>query len=236
MINPKMNPKTKTALLVAVAVAGFLSIEISLYMCVDRWLALRFYDLSFRDPAPAAFFSRITNLGLAVWYLVPTGISAIVCGLLSRGQDVPRAYRRLCGTVAVRCFFLFSTIALSGIIADIIKPVVARARPILLLHHNDYGFAFFKTQAAWNSMPSGHTTTVFALACCLSELYPRGRILWFAYALTIAFSRIIVDAHYLSDVVAGAFLGWLTVRLFVHYGIIHLWKAIFPVDSPLPLR
>ena len=79
-------------------------------------------------------------------------------------------------------------------------------------------------------MPSGHTTTAFALAFSLSTLYSRLRPLWFAYALVLATSRVMVDAHYLSDVVAGAMLGFLTVHLFTKYGIIQSWKVIFPID------
>jgi membrane-associated phospholipid phosphatase len=82
-------------------------------------------------------------------------------------------------------------------------------------------------------MPSGHTTTAFALAFSLSFLYPRLRPLWFAYALVLAASRVMVDAHYLSDVCAGALLGWLTVWVFTKYGMIHVWKVIFPIDTSL---
>jgi membrane-associated phospholipid phosphatase len=80
-------------------------------------------------------------------------------------------------------------------------------------------------------MPSGHSATAFSLAFCLSKLYPRGRVLWFSFALLLASSRIMVDAHYLSDVFAGAALGWLIAKLFSQYGISPLTSIIFPIDT-----
>jgi membrane-associated phospholipid phosphatase len=70
------------------------------------------------------------------------------------------------------------------------------------------------------------------LAFSLAKLYPRGRMVWFSYALLLALSRIMVDAHYLSDVLAGVALAGATVWLFTKYGILPLSKVIFPIDNP----
>jgi undecaprenyl-diphosphatase len=56
-------------------------------------------------------------------------------------------------------------------------------------------------------MPSGHATTAFAAAVALGALWPRARPLLWIYAVTIALSRVIIAAHYPSDVIAGAFVG-----------------------------
>jgi undecaprenyl-diphosphatase len=221
----------KTSGLVAAAICGFALLEYALFLWADRPLAFYIFGLQTTQPGLIGFFQSITDLGKAQWYLWPCGLATIFCGFLTRGKDVPQRYRRLCAYVTVRSFFLFGTIALSGIAADIVKPIVGRARPWLLLHKNIYGFAPFTASAVWNGMPSGHTTTAVALAFSLSTLYPRLRVLWFAYALVLGVSRIMVDAHYLSDVIAGAMLGWLTVHLFVRYGMIHVWRVIFPIDS-----
>ena len=211
--------------------AAFIAFEYVAFLYLDRPLALFMEQRDISQPHIINFFRHITDLGKSVWYLVPTGLLTLFCAFLSRGKDVPTAYRRLFGYIGVRALFLFSTIGISGIIADIITPIAGRARPILWLRDGIYGFAPFTAQGSlWNGMPSGHTTTAFALAFSLSAFYPKGRILWFAYALLLALSRIIVDAHYLSDVCAGALLGWLTVKLFTKYGISYLWKFLFPVD------
>ena len=57
------------------------------------------------------------------------------------------------------------------------------------------------------SFPSGHTITAFAVAVSLSLFFPS---LWYGLlfcAISVAASRILLGMHFLSDVVAGAFLG-----------------------------
>lgn len=57
------------------------------------------------------------------------------------------------------------------------------------------------------SFPSGHTITAFAISVPLGCFYP-GLQPWLGFiALSIASSRILLGMHFLSDVVAGAFLG-----------------------------
>jgi undecaprenyl-diphosphatase len=60
------------------------------------------------------------------------------------------------------------------------------------------------------SFPSGHTITAFAMAASLSAFYPELTIGLYFCALSIAASRILLGMHFLSDVLAGAVLGyWL---------------------------
>jgi undecaprenyl-diphosphatase len=227
-----MNTRVK----ITIAFAVFLILECILYFMLDKPIALYFSIAEITHASFIDFFRKITDLGKSIWYLWPCGVLTILCSFLSRGKDVPPHYRRLFAYVGVRTLFLFATIALSGIAADIIKPLIGRARPPVWLHDAIYGFAPLTFHAAWNSMPSGHTTTAFALAGSLCVFYPRLRFLWLAYALMLGASRVIVDAHYLSDVLAGALLGWITVRLFLKYGMYRIWKALFPVESLLPLK
>jgi membrane-associated phospholipid phosphatase len=59
------------------------------------------------------------------------------------------------------------------------------------------------------SFPSGHTALAFATAMCLARAFPRwGKVLFLAAAFVGA-ERILENAHYLSDVVAGAGVGIL---------------------------
>ena len=60
------------------------------------------------------------------------------------------------------------------------------------------------------SFPSGHTSTAFALATITVSHWPEiAAALWIA-AFLIAASRVVLGFHYLSDVVAGAALGFLS--------------------------
>ncbi|MDE1901417.1 MAG: phosphatase PAP2 family protein [Alphaproteobacteria bacterium] len=216
----------------AALTALFLLIETALMLFADRPIALWAHGLDTTHHALIDFFRHITNFGKSTWYLWLCGIATILCGFLSRAQSAPPFARRLCAYIGSRALFVFLTIAVSGIVADIFKPIIGRARPVELLRDNLYGFHFFTTAGfAWNSMPSGHTTTAFALGFSLCALYPRLRPLWLAIAVTLGLSRVMVDAHYVSDVCAGAVLGSLTVRVFLAYRKLQPWRVIFPIDT-----
>jgi len=63
------------------------------------------------------------------------------------------------------------------------------------------------------SFPSGHATLSFATAAALAILIPRWRWAFFLAASLVATERVLENAHYLSDVVAGAGLGVISPRL-----------------------
>lgn len=57
------------------------------------------------------------------------------------------------------------------------------------------------------SLPSGHTTAAAALAVAVGVAWPRTRRITFPLALLIALSRLVVGAHYPSDVLSALALG-----------------------------
>jgi membrane-associated phospholipid phosphatase len=63
------------------------------------------------------------------------------------------------------------------------------------------------------SFPSGHATCAFATAAALAVLYPRWRWAFYAAAALTALERVAERAHYLSDVVAAAGVGVLSVQV-----------------------
>lgn len=216
----------------ALWILAFLAIESLLFGVVDRPLSDYAKRLGDEEHEAVRFFSAITHLGKGAWYLWPTGIATLFCAFLSRGQDIPARYRHLFGYIGTRALFLFATIGISGILVNVIKPFIGRARPVLWIREGLYGFeplSFFVS--VWNSMPSGHTTTAFALAFSLSKLYPKISWVWIGYGVLLGLSRVMVNAHYLSDVLAGAVLGWLVTELFYKHGSSPLLKIIFPIDK-----
>jgi membrane-associated phospholipid phosphatase len=163
--------------------------------------------------APVAFFFRqfgdkiwigswkaVTKAGESQWYLVG-GLVLFVASI--------KWNRR----AAMSGLFLFSTVAISGLTADLVKFIFGRARPKLLFEQGIYGFGFFHTEHAWTSFPSGHSATALSAALTLSLLLPRFRPVFITVALLIASSRVVLDQHYLSDVVSGSMLGAVTVTL-----------------------
>ena len=95
------------------------------------------------------------------------------------------------------------------------KILFGRARP-------KYGgeFTFFSLDSHYNSFPSGHSADAFVSGVFLYYLlkyskYSKYRLLPLVYALLIAFSRVMVSAHYLSDAVAGMAIGILGAYFFL---------------------
>ena len=94
----------------------------------------------------------------------------------------------------------------AGIIAQIIKYTVGRARPELWLGSMHYA------PGASTSFPSGHTVGAFALAgvLMLGSTNPLLRIAAFIIAAGVGLSRILAFRHWPSDVVASAVIGLVT--------------------------
>lgn len=99
------------------------------------------------------------------------------------------------------------------IIAFILKVLLARYRPDLLFSQNLYGFHGFSLKHDFNSTPSGHAVMAFAGFYGLARLTDKRwlRIFCVFFAVVIALSRIIITAHFLSDVLLGAYIGIVTV-------------------------
>jgi membrane-associated phospholipid phosphatase len=86
---------------------------------------------------------------------------------------------------------------------------------------NAFNFVHFAGKEAYFSFPSAHAITAFALAFAVAAVWPRMRGVMIAYALVIAFTRLVLLAHHPSDVLAGASIGivgamcvryWFAVR------------------------
>ena len=97
--------------------------------------------------------------------------------------------------------------AVSGIITTGIKLITMRKRP----YKEEGKFSF-----DWGnkSFPSGHTTVSFAVFTVFARRYEIPQI-YVIPALT-AFARIYKDVHWLSDVVAGAAVGYVVGRSIVN--------------------
>ena len=84
---------------------------------------------------------------------------------------------------------------------------------------SDYDLNFFTTDSHFHSFPSGHTSTIFAVALVLSLMIPRLKYLFFLVAAIVALSRVIVGAHFFTDIVGGialAFIGFKFSKLILN--------------------
>jgi len=162
------------------------------YLFADMQTALWFHSLE--STLLYKVFEKITLFGDSLGYLVGGALLFVV-------------FRKKNLSWATSGLFLFSTVAVSGLSADLVKYLAGRARPRLYFNEQLYGFDFFHWQYAWTSFPSGHSATAFSVAILLAILYPRWRFAALFGGILVAFSRIVLAHHYISDVIAGSFLG-----------------------------
>jgi membrane-associated phospholipid phosphatase len=107
--------------------------------------------------------------------------------------------------------FLVS-LAIASVILHSIKILLGRRRPRDELELNLYGFRPFTFDLACDSFPSGHALTIFCVAVVLSAAAPMLAPLWFAVAICLALTRVLLNSHYLSDVLVGAGIGLIVTR------------------------
>lgn len=102
---------------------------------------------------------------------------------------------------------LAASIIASGLIAPAIKITTGRSRP----YENDgtHNFQFLGAGKLNSSFPSGHTTEAFTLASVISAHYEEVWVKSSAYtvATLVGIARVYHDAHFASDVLAGAIIG-----------------------------
>jgi membrane-associated phospholipid phosphatase len=119
----------------------------------------------------------------------------------------------------------FSRLELSFLLCDIsvlaadalknqLKYVFGRTWPdswgpqiLSLIHDNVYGFNFFHPGPSFESFPSGHAAVAAAVMSVLWMLFPRLRALWALGVCTADLGLVLLNLHFVSDVVAGTFVG-----------------------------
>lgn len=140
-----------------------------------------------------------------------TGMAPIIGGLAVVGLVAHD--RTLVRTAALA----LGSIATATIVTQATKYAVGRVRPYADPDRDGFDLRFFSGSP---SFPSGHTAAAFALATSLGDATGRtwARIGLYALATGTAWARITEQAHWLSDVVAGAAVGiasakWTSGRL-----------------------
>jgi membrane-associated phospholipid phosphatase len=184
------------------------------YQWLDRPIALFFHQTVAR---PETF----ARLAYAPDPMVPLAVIVfVVLGLMNLSG---RALSRL-----ENCALLCS---LSLIVAELtkihLKLVFGRTWPDTFRDNNPsflrdgtYGFNFFHGGHAYASFPSGHTAVTCAVITVLWIYFPRWRPLYALAVAAVAIGLIGANYHFLSDVIAGGFVGvscgWMLTSL---------WKA-----------
>lgn len=180
------------------------------------------------------FNERITDFGTFAWMIYGSGfvvILAYIVHRVSRNETLAgRAHtaRRL-------SLYFFLTIGATSALVHLVKLIVGRARPELFPELGAYSLTPFANDNLYASFPSGHSAAVGAFFGAFSMLAPRLRPLFLIGALMIGISRVIVGAHYPSDVAAGLLLGIWTAIATAFFFASRQWLFRFDARGwPLP--
>jgi undecaprenyl-diphosphatase len=169
------------------------------------------------------FAADVTDAGKSWWILTAATVFGLAVHLAGRrfgGRE-----QRLRSIVTVHaCAYVFISVAGSGLISNILKRVIGRARPTEIMEYGNLYFDPFNRNYDFQSFPSGHSTTDGALAMTLAILFPALRVPLLILGFCLAMTRTLVGLHYPSDVIAGYSFGvWfalMTAMIMARFGIL----------------
>ncbi len=178
------------------------------YFYIDQSLSLYFNSedlMPFRKTARA-----ITDIGLGEYSFAIAILSFI--------------YSLWAGRTWLKAWGLnyFLALVFSGLLGHIIKILVGRQRPHVSDVFDSHIFSPISFDSYYQSLPSGHAQVVFCSATMLAFLWPRRALPIYIIAGILTFSRVVVHAHFLSDIMVGGLVGHLgalwSVALMQKYG------------------
>ncbi len=184
-----------------IKVVGFAVLEGAL-LFADRHIQKASYDFMERNPSLKSTSQYITNFGDSY-----QGVIVLAFG----------AYGLITNNNKMKTTTLLATqpyLASAGM-STLVKMAVGRYRPHSFApgeeHHLKFKGPGFGTRGS--SFPSGHTTAAFSAATVFAEEYrdkPIVPIIAYSMATLVGITRITQNAHWATDVLAGAALGYVT--------------------------
>lgn len=199
--------RTWQSWLLAFIVCGLVTAACILY--VDRPLA-EFFELHTQHSTlwvavDRAFPIFDAVVVAALLFLIACGIRVLSGHPLSSWTQTP---------------LLCSWSAMWAVSADIIfKQIFGRLGPdAAYVQYNHYGFHPFQTRLHWAAFPSGTAAVSAAVVSVLFAINPRSRVVGLFVVVLLSAMVVIMNYHWMSDVIAGAFLG-----VFIGSSTVRLW-------------
>ncbi len=156
------------------------------------------------------FFKNITELGNSAWYFI-LSIFFIIILLLNKKfkflyiKDINKKINFFISTIIY--------ISAAGLLTQILKHLIGRPRPNYTNYENLFNFNFFTFESSFHSYPSGHSSTIFMVCFIICSVLPFLKYYLFFLAGLVALSRVVVGAHFFTDIVAGALLSLIVFKV-----------------------
>ncbi len=173
------------------------------FLWLDRPISLLVHQ-NFAHPH-RGIFESLTHIPdplipLAIIVFIWLGLRALMRRSLSNYQAV--------------AFVASISVIVSEAIKDQLKLLFGRTWPetwvknnASFIHDGVYGFNFMHGGSAYQSFPSGHMATACAVLTVLWLWYPKLRGFYAVAGFAVAAGLVGANYHFLSDVIAGAFVG-----------------------------
>lgn len=174
------------------------------YFYIDKQVVIWISQHNFRSSKTLKYLSQIPELFIAV---VPIFYLYVVIRFsFDRWTKLDQRLLKFANVIAVTQF-----------LKEFFKFVFGRYWPATWESNNPsfvkdhlYGFHFFHNGEKYKSFPSGHAATLVAGLTILWFIFPRLRILYVLIFILSTLSILLFNYHFVSDVIAGSVLGFLT--------------------------
>ena len=170
------------------------------------------FDNSLKSIYLKDFFVQITILGDSFYYFFLSIIFFLIYYLFDKFRYFEK-YKSINTNCKNFSIFLLVSLIVVGFFTQLLKFLVGRPRPNYTSFDGSFEFNFFSFASEYHSFPSGHSSTIFTLALVISFLFPKIRYFFLFLASIVAFSRVVVGAHFFTDILAGAALAFIGVKL-----------------------
>jgi membrane-associated phospholipid phosphatase len=178
--------------------------------------SVRQFMMQHQNPAMRNFMRYVSLLG--DWPL-HAAIGLVLLGL---------AWRR--GSEEWTRIFLAMLLAmmLAGVAGTVIKRTIPRARPSV---HAETRWGGPRFSSKYHSFPSGHVGASTAFFGVLVMARRRIGLACLSIPILIGFSRMYIGAHYLSDVVCAAVLGFSCSVVIVHFVFLQIGNRQLKLEN-----
>ena len=176
----------------------FIDIQLSKYISTKLNTVDNYFIKSFSAIASTFSMILLNTVFVIIYYIIN-----------------PKKYKELYKFISIQI--------ICTIILRFLKFLFGRARPYLLTSLDfQQTFTFFNWDYNFSSFPSGHTFSTWVLIICLTYLFKDSIkkyqiYLLYTYGVAIGISRILLNVHYLSDVLSGAFLGIFIAKNLIRF-------------------